>query len=197
MFLNHLGPWLIFCSTSFLRPPGFIELNYSRILTMHWHILLHYKASPVRSSRVYSIGLISKLLSSLNQTIGHVTLTAVTMATILLPNLLSLYPGSRLNIKMESYRYRDSPHKDKTALRQSYLYNGNPYTCQTRYLYWGGPLADSQVNSFGNGTPVHELKWQGTRIVATAVAAERHASLDFVGGGFCFLFFWQLLYSNR
>ena len=39
---------------------------------------------------------------------------------------------SRFNIKMPSYQYRDSYHKDKTVSRPSYLYNANP-----RYCYQG------------------------------------------------------------
>ena len=37
-------------------------------------------------------------------------------------------PGYRLNVKMSSYHYKDTHHKDKTVSRPSYLYNGNPHT---------------------------------------------------------------------
>ena len=35
-------------------------------------------------------------------------------------------PGPRFNIKMSSYQYRKSHCGDKTAVRSSYLHNGNP-----------------------------------------------------------------------
>ena len=37
-------------------------------------------------------------------------------------------------------RYGDFHYKDKTVLRPSYLYDGNPYTGKTIYLYWDSPL---------------------------------------------------------
>ena len=46
--------------------------------------------------------------------------------------------GVRLNIKMLSYKYRDSLYKDKTVWRPSYLYNGNTNAWQRPSLYWDG-----------------------------------------------------------
>ena len=36
--------------------------------------------------------------------------------------------------------YVDFHHKDKTVVKPSYLYNGNPYTGKTVYLYCDSPL---------------------------------------------------------
>ena len=45
------------------------------------------------------------------------------------------------------FQYEDqlSPYEDyhdqhKTAMRQSYLYHGDPYTGKTASLYWDSPL---------------------------------------------------------
>ena len=38
--------------------------------------------------------------------------------------------------------YGDFHYKDKTDVRQSYLYNGNPYTGKTTSLYWDGILVE-------------------------------------------------------
>ena len=51
-------------------------------------------------------------------------------------------PGSHLNIKTVFPRYGDSHVKDKTVVRQSYLYHGNSYTSKMTSLYCDGP----QVN---------------------------------------------------
>ena len=62
-------------------------------------------------------------------------------------------PGVRLNINMSSYRYRDSHYKDKTVLRSSYLYNGNPHTCKKISLFRAGFLAsDPSDVDRGSGT---------------------------------------------
>ena len=47
-------------------------------------------------------------------------------------------PGRCLNIKMQSYQYRDSHVKDKTVSRPSYLKHGNPHTWERPSLYWDG-----------------------------------------------------------
>ena len=62
--------------------------------------------------------------------------------------VMSIVPDQRCNHNHEEYRallniktvFRlwDFHYKDKTVVRPSYLYNGNPYTGDT-YLYWDGP----------------------------------------------------------
>ena len=49
-----------------------------------------------------------------------------------------LQTGSWFNIKI-LYRYVGFHYKDETAMRSSYLYNGNNYTCKTASLYWNSP----------------------------------------------------------
>ena len=49
------------------------------------------------------------------------------------------HSGDRFNIKVTSHRYRDSHHKDRTALRPSYLYHGNPHTWKDRLFIKTGP----------------------------------------------------------
>ena len=50
-------------------------------------------------------------------------------------------PGTIPKIKMPSYLYKDSYHKDKTVSQQSYLYNGNTIP-ETPSLYWNEVLVD-------------------------------------------------------
>ena len=45
-------------------------------------------------------------------------------------------PESTFNIKMSSYKYRDSHYKDKMVVKPSHLYNGNSYTGKMTSLYW-------------------------------------------------------------
>ena len=47
-------------------------------------------------------------------------------------------PDPRLDIK-SLFRYGDSHYKDKTVVRPSYLYNGNPFTGTATSSYWDGP----------------------------------------------------------
>ena len=47
-------------------------------------------------------------------------------------------PGPRFNISTIFSLVRISI-KDKTVVRPSYLYNGNPYTGKAKYFYWDGP----------------------------------------------------------
>ena len=54
-------------------------------------------------------------------------------------------PGGRLNIKMSSYQYRDPHVKDKTVLRPSYLYHGNPHIWERRSLYWDGAQVPNSI----------------------------------------------------
>ena len=48
-------------------------------------------------------------------------------------------PRGCIDIKMLSYRNRNSHHKDKTVSRPSYLYNGNPYTWNEQLYVEAGP----------------------------------------------------------
>ena len=52
--------------------------------------------------------------------------------------------GSRLNIKTVFPGYRDSHYKDKTVVRPSYLYNGNPYAGKMTY----GPQVLTHVQAY-------------------------------------------------
>ena len=47
--------------------------------------------------------------------------------------------GSRLNIQMLSYQYKDSHHIDKMVSWPSYLHNGNPYTWKVCLYIETGP----------------------------------------------------------
>ena len=49
------------------------------------------------------------------------------------------HPGSRLNLKMLPFQYRNIRHKDKTILHPSYLYNGNPIPGKTVLILRLGP----------------------------------------------------------
>ena len=53
--------------------------------------------------------------------------------------IMRMRSGDRLNIKMSSEHYRDSHYKDKTVVRPSYLYNGNP-CLERQSLYWNKAL---------------------------------------------------------
>ena len=44
----------------------------------------------------------------------------------------------RFNTKTPSNQYRDSHYNDETAVKPSYIYNGNPYTGKRVSLYWNG-----------------------------------------------------------
>ena len=47
-------------------------------------------------------------------------------------------PGLRVNIKTVLPGYRNSNIKDKTVVKQSYLYNGNLYDDKTAFIHWDG-----------------------------------------------------------
>ena len=53
------------------------------------------------------------------------------------------YPEPCLNIKTVFFRYMDFHYKDKTVMRLSYLYNGNPQTRTMTSLYWTSLAADT------------------------------------------------------
>ena len=48
-------------------------------------------------------------------------------------------------------------HKDKTVIRAPYLYNGNPYTGKTTFLYWGVPDCTSKYFQFCLHSPAPAL----------------------------------------
>ena len=54
---------------------------------------------------------------------------------------MACYPESRArcNKKTVFSKYGDFHYKDKTAVRQPYLYNGNSPTGKKASLYWDGP----------------------------------------------------------
>ena len=55
-------------------------------------------------------------------------------------SLLCIKPSvDHLNVKMPSYRCRDSHHKDKTVWWLSHLYNGSPCTKKNRKVLKRGP----------------------------------------------------------
>ena len=54
-------------------------------------------------------------------------------------------PGPHLNIKTVFPRYVDYHVKDKTAVRPSYLWHGDPYTGKMTSLYWVAPLIIRKV----------------------------------------------------
>ena len=56
-------------------------------------------------------------------------------------------PGCRLNIKTQSYQYRNCHHKDKTVSRPSILYIGNPYLGRPS-LYWGTVLVIQEARAY-------------------------------------------------
>ena len=57
-----------------------------------------------------------------------------------------LTPGPRLKIKtFFGYHQWDFHYKDKTVARLFYLYNGNPFTVKTTFLYWDGPPGTLQT----------------------------------------------------
>ena len=55
-----------------------------------------------------------------------------------------LHPGPWFNIKMTSYRYRNSHCGDKTVVRSSYVLNGISYTGKMTSLYWVRAQGPSQ-----------------------------------------------------
>ena len=73
--------------------------------------------------------------------------------------------GSRLNIKMSSYQYRDSHVKYKTVSRPSYLQHGNPHTWER---YWDGALEPLSIidtklhgsKTFSNITKCYHYLWE-------------------------------------
>ena len=52
--------------------------------------------------------------------------------------------GAGLNIKMSSFQYRNFHYKDKTVIRLSYLYNGNPHTWKDSLYIEMGPCLSIQ-----------------------------------------------------
>ena len=58
-----------------------------------------------------------------------------------------LKSGGHLNIKMSSYRYRDSYVKDKTVSRPSYLQHGNPHISERQTWYWDRALCSLNTTS--------------------------------------------------
>ena len=58
---------------------------------------------------------------------------------------LAWYTGDRINIKMQSYQYRDPYVKDKTVSRPSYLLHGNPHTWKDGLYIETGPRLALQI----------------------------------------------------
>ena len=54
--------------------------------------------------------------------------------------------GAVSQCKDRLFIYGDFYYKDKTVMRPSYLYNGNPYTGKTAYLYWDNPQDICELN---------------------------------------------------
>ena len=59
--------------------------------------------------------------------------------------------GPCLNIKAIFPKYGDSRVKDKTVVRPSYLWHGDPYTGKTTSLYWDAPWIQWYVFPYHKG----------------------------------------------
>ena len=75
----------------------------------------------------------------------------------------SQLPGGRLNIKMQSYQYRDSHVEDKMVLSLTWE---SPYLGKTVFILRWGPwpnlqmsCSSSHYNSFEDRAPVDEICW--------------------------------------
>ena len=81
-------------------------------------------------------------------------------------------PGPRINIKM-TYQYRNSHYKDKTVVRPSYLYNGNPYP-ERPSLYWKGALiiSDRGVDLFIPKYSGVSTSGQYNDVIMSAIASQ-------------------------
>ena len=77
-------------------------------------------------------------------------LIAVTFCDSFVTPAIGSYKASKLpgnnaggspNIKLWSYQYMDSQYKDGTAVKPSYLYNGNRHTWEDWFVLKQGPVA--------------------------------------------------------
>ena len=81
----------------------------------------------------------NKLLSSLFASDwNHAHVTSLQKSKLLTSSLFWSEPVPCLNIKTV-FPDMDFHHKDKTVVRQSYLYNGSFFTSTTTSLFWDGP----------------------------------------------------------
>ena len=92
--------------------------------------------------------------------IMFITATDKLSCLLIISTWISTNQQDRFNIKMPSYQYRNGHYKDTMVSWESFLYNGNTYTCKTRSWYRNDPYVRHTDWSIPNWRRWRLSHWQ-------------------------------------